>query len=154
MKHAKASFQVIVYICDQDSFKNLFFMVMKSIHVMRFQFEFGQYMVGLTKVPGLSKNLMKDLILLYAYLFPCKIRTNIREDVLGNNELPSTVEHKTSSFRKDKRPYKNEIYLEAQAEILKLIIYDGMVCPSVFSRGVLTHVCLVSHILHIFLKYS
>jgi hypothetical protein len=29
-----------------------------------------------------------------------------------------------------------------------------MVCLSVFSRGVLTYIYLVSHILHIFLKYS
>lgn len=154
MKHAKVSFKVVVCICDQDSFKNMFSMVMKSSHVMSFQFEFGQYMVKLAKVPGLSKRLMTNLVILYAYLFPCKIGTNIKEDVFGNNELPSLEEHNTSSFPKDKRLYKNEIYLEAQVKILKLIIYDGMVCLSVFSRGVLTYIYLVSHILHIFLKYS
>jgi hypothetical protein len=58
-------------------------------------------MVGPTKVLGLSKSLMKDLGLLYAYLFPCHIGTNIREDVLGNNKLPSIVEHNTSSFLED-----------------------------------------------------
>jgi len=55
-------------------------MVMKSSHVMSFQFEFGQYMVRLAKVPGLSKRLMTNLVILYAYLFPCKIGTNIKED--------------------------------------------------------------------------
>jgi len=51
---------------------------------------------------------------LYAYLFPCKnIKINIQEDVLGNNALPSLVEHTTSSFPKDKCMYKNEIYPEA-----------------------------------------
>jgi hypothetical protein len=149
MKHAKASFKVIVCVCDQDSFKNLLSMVMKSSRVTSFQFEFGQYMVGTAKVPSLLKSLMKDLVL-YAYLFPCKIKTNIREDVLGNNKLPSIIEHNTSSFPEGRRLYKNKIGLEAQAEILKLIIYDGMVCLSVFNRGVLTHVYLVSHILHIF----
>jgi len=149
MKHAKASFKVIVCVCDQDSFKNLLSMVMKSSRVTSFQFEFGQYMVRTAKVPSLSKSLMKDLVL-YAYLFPCKIKTNIRENVLGNNKLPSIIKHNTSSFPEGRHLYKNEINLEAQAEILKLISYDGMVCLNVFNRGVLTHVYLVSHILHIF----
>lgn len=51
MKHAKSSFKVVICLCDQNSFKNLFLMVMKSSHVMSFRFEFAQYMVGPTKVP-------------------------------------------------------------------------------------------------------
>jgi hypothetical protein len=95
---------------------------------------------------------MKDLMFLYAYLFPCKnSKINIQKDVLGSNALPSLVDHTTSSFPEDKHMYKNEIYLEALVYILKPIISNEMVCRSVFSKRVLTYVYLVNHILHIFL---
>lgn len=93
---------------------------------------------------------MKDPILLYAYLFPCKIETNINEDVFNNKDLPLLVEHKTSSFPEDRRLYKNKIYPETLAKIVKLIIFYEMVCVSVFDERVLMYVYLVSHILHIF----
>jgi len=69
--------------------------------------------------------------------------------------LSSLVEHKTSSFAKDMCLYKNELCKnelcpEALVEILKLIIYDGMVCLRIFGGGVLMYVNLVSHILHFF----
>ncbi len=153
MKHVKASFKVIVCICDQNSFKNLFLTVTKFGHVTSFLFEFGQYMVEPAEVPRSSKSLVKDLVLFYAYLFPCKIKKYIKEDVLDNKDLPLFVEHKTSSFLEDRCLYKNKICLEALAKILKPIIFNGMVCLSVFDEGFLTYVCFVSHILHIVLNY-
>lgn len=96
---------------------------------------------------------MKDLVFLYAYLFPCKSKTNIKDDVPDNNKLPPLVEHKTTSFPENKCLYKYEIYPETLMKILKPIIFDKMVCLNVFCRGAFTYVCLVSHILHIILKY-
>ncbi len=55
---------------------------------------------------------MKDLVFLYACLFPCKIGTNIKEDVLDNNELPSLVEHNTSSFPENMRLFKTKYALK------------------------------------------
>ncbi len=95
--------------------------------MMSFLFEFKQYMAGPIKIPRSSKSLMKDLVFLYAYLFPCKIITNIKEDVINNKDFPSLVEHKTSFFPKDRCMYKNKICPKALIEFFKSIIYDEMV---------------------------
>ncbi len=59
-----------------------------------------------------SKSIMKDQILFYAYSFPCKIGTNMKEAILGNKDFPLPMPHKTSSFPADKFVYNNKIYLK------------------------------------------
>jgi hypothetical protein len=44
---------------------------------MKVQFEFSQYMAGAIEGIGSSKGPMEELVLFYAYMFTCKIRTYI-----------------------------------------------------------------------------
>ncbi len=53
------------------------------------------------------------------------------------------IENIRSTFVEDRWLYENEIYLEALAKFLEPIIYNNMVCLSIFRGGVVTYVCMV-----------
>jgi hypothetical protein len=44
--NAKVTPRVVVWLCDQKSFRFFFAMAMKSTYITNMRFEFGQYMVG------------------------------------------------------------------------------------------------------------
>jgi hypothetical protein len=78
---------------------------------------------------------------MYAYLFPCKIGTNVGVDILVSKKLSILIESLISMFPKDQQLYKHEVSPEAILQVLKLIILSGMVCLSIFGGGVVT--CLL-----------
>jgi hypothetical protein len=45
-----------------------------------------------TKVLGFSMTLLSILVLMFAYLFPCKFVTNVCAEILGNKKLLTLVE--------------------------------------------------------------
>jgi hypothetical protein len=49
-------------------------------------------MAKLAKVLGSLKTLPSIHVLMFAYLFPCKIGTNVCPEILGNKKLPTLVE--------------------------------------------------------------
>jgi hypothetical protein len=59
----------------------------KSILVTKIWFEFGQYMARKGKVPFQSTSLLENSMLMYAYLFLCKIRTNVDIEILASKKL-------------------------------------------------------------------
>jgi hypothetical protein len=94
---AKATFKVVVYVCDRESFKHMLTTILKFVFVMKVQFEFGQYMVRAAKNKSFSKGLMEELVFFSAYLFPCKIGTNIH-DIFRMRKLLALIIHLISSF--------------------------------------------------------
>ncbi len=99
--NARAMFKVVVCICDCKSFKSLLTIMYKSTFVTKIQFEFGQYMARLAKVPGSSTTLQSVPMLMFAYLFPCKIGTIVCVEILGNKKLSALMECPYSSFLED-----------------------------------------------------
>jgi hypothetical protein len=97
---AKATFKVVVYDYDLKSFRHLFTIVLKFVFITKVRFEFGQYMAGVAEGTCCSKGPMEELVFFYAYMFPCKIETNI-QDIFGMRKLPTLILHLTSSFPKD-----------------------------------------------------
>ncbi len=85
-------------------------------------------------------------MLMYAYLFPCKIGTNVGVDILVSKKLLTLIESLVFMFPKDQQLYKHEVFLETILQVLKWIILNGMVCLSIFGGGVVTYVCLGSPI--------
>ncbi len=104
------------------------------------QFEFGQYMVGTIEGTSFSKGPMEELVFLYAYLFPCKIRTNIH-DILGMKKLPTLILCLASSLLEDLCLYKYEILLEVLLKIILPILHGDLVCFNIFGKGV-SNICL------------
>ncbi len=99
--NVRAMFKVVVCICNHKSFKSLLTIVYKLTFVTKIQFEFGQYMARLIEVPSSSMTLLSVPILMFAYLFPCKIGTNVCVEILGNKKLLVLVECLDSSFQED-----------------------------------------------------
>jgi hypothetical protein len=100
---------------------------------MKVRFEFGQYMVGVIEGIGSSKVLMEELVFFYAYLFPCKIGTNI-QNILQMKKLPTFIPHLTSSFLEDLCLYKYEILPKALLKIMLPTLYGNLVCLSIFGK--------------------
>ncbi len=96
--NVKAMFKVIACICDNESFKSLLTTMCKSTFVTKIWFEFGHYMENLTNVPSSSTILLSVLVLMFAYLFPCKIGTNVCAKILGNKKLSTLLECPNSFF--------------------------------------------------------
>jgi hypothetical protein len=90
--NVRAMFKVVVCICDCKSFKSLLTIVCKSTFVTKIRFEFGQYMARLAKVLGSLMTLSNILVLMFAYLFPCKIGKNVCAKILGNKKMLALVE--------------------------------------------------------------
>jgi hypothetical protein len=99
--NASAMFKVVVCICNRKSFKNLLITVCKWTFVTKIRFEFNQYMVRPTNVSSSLTTLLDILVLMFAYLFPCKIKTNVCVKILGNKKLPTIVECLDSFFSED-----------------------------------------------------
>jgi hypothetical protein len=99
--NARAMFKVVC-ICDHKSFKSLLTIVCKLIFVTKIQFEFGQYMARLVEVPSSSTTLLSIPMLMFAYLFPCKIGINVCVEILGNKKLSVLVECTNFSFQEDR----------------------------------------------------
>jgi hypothetical protein len=68
--NAKVTPKVVIYLCGWESFRFLFTITMKSTFITKMWFEFGQYMVGVRKVPISLPSLIKELVFYYVYLFP------------------------------------------------------------------------------------
>jgi hypothetical protein len=66
-------FKVVVYICNWEPFKSLLIIMCKSTFVTKIRFEFSQYMARPVEVPGLLTTLLSVLVLMFTYLFPCKL---------------------------------------------------------------------------------
>jgi hypothetical protein len=90
--NVRAMFKVIDYICNYESFKSLLTTVCKSTFVTKIQFEFGKYMAKQIEVLGSLMTLLNIHVLIFAYLFPCKIGTNLCAKILGNKKLRTLVE--------------------------------------------------------------
>jgi len=90
--NVRAMFKVIDCICNYESFKSLLTTVCKSTFVTKIQFEFGKYMAKQIEVPGSSMTLLNVHVFIFAYLFPCKIGTNLCAKILGNKKLLTLVE--------------------------------------------------------------
>jgi hypothetical protein len=58
-----------------------------------------------TKVLGSLMTLLGIPMLMFTYLFPCKIGTNVCAKILGNKKLPTLMECPNSSFSKDQKLY-------------------------------------------------
>jgi hypothetical protein len=76
-------------------------------------------------------------------MFQCKIKTNIH-DILGTKKLPTLILHSASSFLEDLCLYRYEILLEVSLKIILPILHGDLVCFNIFSKRVVTFVCLVS----------
>jgi len=137
-------FKVIACSYDCEYFKSLLTTVCKSTFVTKIWFEFGQYMARPAKVPRSLTTISNIPMLMFAYLFPCKIGTNVCPKILGNNKLVTFVECWDFSFPKDWQLYQQKVSLEVVFQIFQVVILSGMVCLSVFGRGVLMYVCLIS----------
>jgi hypothetical protein len=101
-------------------------------------------MARATKVLDSSMTLLNILVLMVAYLFPCKIGTNVCVKILGNKKLSTLVECPNYFFPRDQHLYRREVSLEVVFQILQSITLNGMICLSIFDRGVPTYVCLVN----------
>jgi hypothetical protein len=53
------------------------------------------------KVPFQLTTLLNNLVLMYTYLFPCKIGTNVGIDILASKKLSALIECPISMFPKD-----------------------------------------------------
>lgn len=97
-----------------------------------------------TKVLGSSMTLLSILVLMFAYLFPCKFATNVCAKILGNKKLLTLVECLDFIFLKDRHLYRHKVSLEVVFQILQPITLSKTICLSIFCKGVLTYVFLVS----------
>jgi hypothetical protein len=70
-------------------------------------------------------------------------------DIIGSKKLLSIIENIVSTFARDQRLYKNEIYSKALVKILEPIICSGMVCVNIFRRDIMTYVCLICLFVHL-----
>jgi hypothetical protein len=59
-------------------------------------------------------------------------------------KLPTQILHLIPLFPKDLCLYKYEILLEALLKIMLPILHGNLVCLSIFGKGVVPYVCLVS----------
>jgi hypothetical protein len=98
--NAKVSFKVVAYIYDRESFKSLLTIVNKLTFVTKIRFEFGQYLAQV-EVLGSLTTLLNIHVLMFAFLFLCKIGTNVCLKILGNKKLSTLVECLDSSFPED-----------------------------------------------------
>jgi hypothetical protein len=53
------------------------------------------------KVPFQLTTLLNNHVLMYAYLFPCKIGTNVGMDILASKKLPALIERPIFVFPED-----------------------------------------------------
>jgi hypothetical protein len=90
--NVRATFMIVAYICDYKFFKSLLTIMCKLSFVTKISFEFREYMVRLTKVLGSLTTLLSVHVLMFIYLFPCKIRTNVCAKILGNKKLSTFME--------------------------------------------------------------
>ncbi len=88
--NAKANFKVVVSI--HESFKSLLTIVTKLTFTTKIWFEFRQHTAQQVEVSSLLMTLLNIPILMFVYLFPCKIRTNVCLSILGNKKLLTLVE--------------------------------------------------------------
>jgi hypothetical protein len=100
-----AMFKVVACICDHESFKNLLITMCKSTFVTKIRFEFGHYMARLAKVPSSSMTLLSVPVLIFVYLFPCKIGTNVCAKIFGNKKLLALMGFLDFFFLKDQHLY-------------------------------------------------
>ncbi len=131
---AKATFKMVVYVCDHKSFKHMFTIVFKFIFVSKVWFEFGQYMVGVAKGTRSSKGPMEEWVFFYAYMFPCKIGTYI-QNIFGTRKLLSLIIHLISSLPEDLCLYKYEILPKVMLKIMLPILHGDLVCFNIFGEG-------------------
>jgi hypothetical protein len=54
-----------------------------------------------TEVPGLSTTLLNIIVLIFSYLFPYKMGTNVCVKIWGNKKLLALMECPNSSFLED-----------------------------------------------------
>jgi hypothetical protein len=101
-------------------------------------------MVVLVEVLGSSKTLLNIHVLMFAYLLPCKIGTNVCAEILGNKKLLALMECPKFSFLENQQLYRHEVFIEASLQILQLVISSEMVCLNIFDERVFKYVCLVS----------
>jgi len=62
-------------------------------------------MARLVEVLGSLTTLLSVPMLMFTYLFPCKIATNMCAKILGNKKLSALVEYLDSSFSEDRQLY-------------------------------------------------
>jgi hypothetical protein len=138
---AKVSFKVVVCVCDRKSFKHLFITIFKFIFVTNVRFEFGQYMARAIEGTSFLKGPMEELVFFYAYLFPCKIKTDIH-NILGTKKLPTLIPHLASTFPKN-FAYISMSYCQKCCRRLFYQYFMVILYVSTFlARGVVTYVCL------------
>lgn len=94
------------------------------------------------EVLGSSSTLLNVLVLMYIYLFLCKIWTNVDIDILENKKLLALIESLVFPFPKDWQLFKQKVSPKVVLQIVKPIILSGMVWLTIFS-GVATYVYLV-----------
>jgi hypothetical protein len=66
--------------------------VTKLTFTTKIWFEFRQHTAQQVEVSSLLMTLLNIPILMFVYLFPCKIRTNVCLSILGNKKLLTLVE--------------------------------------------------------------
>jgi hypothetical protein len=63
-------------------------------------------MARLAEVPSSLMTLLRIPIIMFAYLCPCKIGTNVCVEILGNKKFPVPVQCPKSSFLEDQQLYQ------------------------------------------------
>jgi hypothetical protein len=99
--NANVTPKVVIYMCDQESFRFLFTITMKSTFITKMWFEFGHYMAGVGEVPVSFPSPMKDPILYYVYLFFGRVGKLVQVNILGSKKLPLIIENVVSTFAED-----------------------------------------------------
>ncbi len=122
-----------ICICDRKAFLHLFAIVTKYQFSLKFQLEFGQYMVTKTKVLLGKETFMETLLLFYAYLFFDQVGVNIK-DILGSKSLLSLVRSIGFPFPSYQRLYKYEICFKALKTTMDPILQSGMEFFSVYKE--------------------
>lgn len=141
--NAKVIPKVVIYLCDEESFKFLFTIAMMSTFITKMKFEFGQYMVGTRKVLISFLSLMREPMLYYVYLFFKKVGKFMQVDIMGSKKFPLHIENVLSTFVEDGQLYRHEICSETFAKFLEPILCSDMVCLNIFGGSLVTYVCLV-----------
>jgi hypothetical protein len=131
--NCKVCFQFVICICDRKAFLHLFAIVTKYQFSLKFQLEFGQYMVTKTKVLLGKETFMETLLLFYAYLFFDQVGVNIK-DILGSKSLLSLVRSIGFPFPSYQRLYKYEICFKALKTTMDPILQSGMEFFSVYKE--------------------
>ncbi len=96
------------------------------------------------EVLGLFSTLLNVFVLMYIYLFFCKIWTNVGIDIFENKKLSTLVESPIFPFPKYRQLFKHKVSLEIVLQILKPIILSGIVCLNIFGARVVMYIYLVS----------